>query len=276
MPDAIARRHGRAATVAMAFLLAAPLAGAVPSGFDPSRSDPRAVAVADRLLKALGGAQAWEQTRFIQFAFSYEAGARKGSRLHLWDRHAGRLRYEKNDPAGRPLVVLLDVQARAGEAYRAGTKLPPAEARPLLDEAYEAWINDTYWLVMPYKMKDPGVRLAYGGELTEGGSTYDRVLLSFEKVGLTPGDRYWAYVNRGTGLMDRWAYVLEDQPADSTPTAWEWKGWTRYGRILLAPEKVRVGGKETARITHPVLAVYDALPDAYFTRPDPLPERLAP
>jgi hypothetical protein len=232
--------------------------------------------VADRVLKALGGAQAWEATRFIHFAFAFESGARKGSRTHLWDRYAGRLRYEKNDPAGRPLVVLLDVTRRAGEAYRGGTRLPPAEARPLLDEAYEAWINDTYWLLMPYKMKDPGVRLAHDGEVTEGGATYDRVLLRFENVGLTPGDRYWAYVNRGTGLMDRWAYVLEDQPADSTLAVWEWKGWARHGRILLAAEKARVGGKEPAKITHPTLAVYDVLPDAFFTRPDPLPARLAP
>jgi hypothetical protein len=260
---------------ALARAVAAVLLAAVPAAFDPSRSDRRAIEVADAVLRALGGAEAWEKTRFIHFVFAFEAGgARKASRTHLWDRYAGRLRYERTDPDGRPLVVLLDANTRRGEAYRDGAALPPAEAKALLEEAYEAWINDTYWLLMPYKMKDPGVRLSYDGEVSEGGATYDRVLLRFDGVGLTPGDRYWAYVDRATGLMRRWAYVLEGQPAGSQPTIWEWKGWARHGGILLAPEKVRVGGPESARIVHPLLAVYDALPEECFTRPDPLPASL--
>ncbi len=214
-------------------------------------------------------------------------GKRVAYRTHLWDRWEGRLRYETRSKDGAPFVVLLDVNSRLGDAYRlpaetpAGTgtpgaattplKLDSATAKPLLDEAYEAFINDTYWLLMPYKMKDPGVHLNYAGEETRDGRAYDLVELTFEDVGLTPRDHYWAHVNRKTHLMDRWSYILQDDPPRSEPTVWDWKGWTRRGRILLCPEKVTNRKRATMKILHPIMEVYDTLPGAYFTSPEPLP-----
>src|SRR3989442_3608009 len=150
-----------------------------------------------------------------------------------------------------------------------------ATAKPLLDEAYETWINDTYWLLMPYKMKDPGVRLMYAGEKTIEGADYDLVELTFEEVGLTPRDRYWAHVNRKTHVMDRWSYILQDDPPGSEPTVWDWKGCTRRGRILLCPEKVTERKAATVKILHPIIEVYDTLPDSSFTTPAPLPAGLS-
>jgi hypothetical protein len=267
----------RALAGALLLLAGVPAGGAAPAGFDPSQSDPRAIVVADLVMAALGGREAWERTRYIHFAFVVRRGDEElESRTHLWDRHAGRLRYENVDRDGRPVVVLEDLGARDGTAFRAGERLGPADAGPLLAEAYEAWINDTYWLLMPYKMKDPGVRLRYAGETREGGAVYDTLELSFDNVGLTPGDRYWAFVNRDTHLMERWSYVLQDDPPGAAPTFWEWKGWTRRGRLLLAPEKVSARRQEVVRILHPVLEVYDSLPDAYFESPAPLPEGPGP
>jgi len=251
-------------------------APAAPAAFEASQSDPRAISLADLVMQSLGGARAWEATRYIHFAFAVEkAGKRLAYRTHLWDRYQGRLRYENRGKDGKSLVILLDLTTRHGSAYREGTKLGESTAKPLLEEAYEAWINDTYWLLMPYKMKDPGVHLQYAGEETRGGATYDRVLLSFDAVGLTPKDRYWADINRTTHLMDRWSYILQDDPPQAPPAAWEWKGWRRFGGILLAPEKVAVG-KDGVRITHPILEVPSSVPDTAFERPDPLPEHLAP
>jgi hypothetical protein len=283
------RRAGAGASCAVlavsTLLLAAP---APPPIFDPTRSDPRAIVIADLVMAALGGRQAWEQTRFVYFAFAVERdGKRVAYRTHLWDRWEGRLRYETRGKDGAPLVALLNVDTRQGDAYRlpaeapaaggtpaAPSKVDPATAKPILDEAYEAWINDTYWLLMPYKMKDPGVHLRFAGEETRNGEEYDLVELTFEEVGLTPRDRYWAHVNRRTHLMDRWSYVLQDDPPGSPPTVWDWTGWARRGRILLCPEKVSARKGATLRILHPIMEVYDTLPGAYFTTPDPLPGSL--
>jgi hypothetical protein len=133
----------------------------------------------------------------------------------------------------------------------------------MLDNAYGAWINDTYWLLMPYKLNDPGVTLGYDGEETIDGTTYDRVTLSFDNVGLTPKDRYWAYINRDTHLMDRWAYILKG--GEGPATAWQWKGWTRHGGVMLAPERVALEGGNKLILGN--LAVSESMPDAVFTSP---------
>jgi hypothetical protein len=271
----------------LAACLASGTAAADPQVFDPSRSDPRAVAITDLVMSALGGRQAWEETRFLYFAFAVERdGKRVAYRTHLWDRWDGRLRYEARAKDGASFVVLLNVNSRLGDAYRlpkearadggappaaSPVKMDTAAAKPFLDEAYEAWINDTYWLLMPYKMKDPGVHLKYAGEEKRDGEEYDLVELTFEEVGLTPRDRYWAHVNRRTHIMDRWSYILQDDPPGSEPTVWDWKGWTRRGRILLCPEKVTTRKGAALKIFHPIMEVYDTLPDAYFTDPGPLP-----
>ena len=293
MKSAVTRGRGSPASccgIVLASLLLAGSSASPPPVFDPTRSDPRAIVIADLVMAALGGRQAWEQTRVIYFSFAVERdGKRVASRTHLWDRWEGRLRYETREKDGTPVVVLLDVNSRQGDAYRLpaeapagappGGASPPvkvdaASARSLLDEAYEAWVNDTYWLLMPFKMKDPGVHLKYAGEERRNGDEYDMVELSFDDVGLTPRDRYWAHVNRRTHLMDRWSYILQDDPPGSQPTIWDWTGWTRRGRILLCPEKAAQRKGATLRILHPILEVYDSLPASYFTSPDPLPGTL--
>lgn len=286
----VTRPFGRGRHALPALLLTGLLAGpaqAAAQGFDPALSDPRAVSIADLVMGALGGRRAWDQTRFLHFAFAVERrNGRSVYRTHLWDRWEGRLRYQATGKDRMPFLVLLDLQTRSGEAYRlpleapaqqgaprdrAPERLDPEAERPLLAEAYETWINDTYWVLMPYKMKDPGVRLKYAGEVSRDGEDYDLVELTFAGVGLTPGDRYWAHVNRRTHLMDRWSYVLQDDPPGSEPTIWDWKGWTRRGRILLCLEHVTSRKGETVKIVHPILEVYDSLPDAYFRSPEPLP-----
>ena len=93
----------------------------------------------------------------------------------------------------------------------------------LVKRAKSMWINDTYWLLMPYKLRDPGVTLSDGGMVREGTTTYDKLALSFDQVGETPGDHYWVYVNRANHRVENWDMVLEgDKPP---PETWTWEGW---------------------------------------------------
>lgn len=197
--------------------------------------------VAERVLDAMGGQKAWDDTRFLHFTFA-------GRRAHWWDRYTGRHRVEGKTKEGQAYVVLENINTRQGTAYLDGKRQEGEEAGKLLVLAYGTWVNDTYWLLMPYKLRDPGVHLALDGEETIDGATYDKLALTFGPVGLTPGDRYWAYVNRKTGLMDRWAFLLEDAKPGDAPSMWAWQGWQKYGGILLAPHRVQVGGDRTLEL----------------------------
>ena len=120
---------------------------------------------------------------------------------------------------------------------------------------------------MPYKMKDGGVRLGYAGEMAQGADNWDKVVLTFDNVGLTPKDRYWLCANRKTRLVDRWDFVLDGEKAPAA--TFEWKGWQRHGKIMLSSE--RVDPVKGTKIMFPVLAAPDTMPDAVFTSNAPVP-----
>lgn len=243
-------------------LLLATLALTAGSAFaHPREAPPTPEQLAQEVMQALGGKEAWDNTRFLRFTFA-------GRRTHWWDKHTGRHRIEGQTQDGKKFLVLENVNTKEGTVWIDGQKAEGDQAKEFLDRAYGAWINDTYWLIMPYKLQDPGVNLSYVGEETIDGKKYDKLLLSFQNVGLTPGDRYWAYINHDTHLMDRWAYVLESMDKGAEPTAWRWEGWQKYGNIMLAPKRVQVGGDRTLELGD--IAVLDTLPDSVFTSPDPV------
>jgi pyrroloquinoline quinone biosynthesis protein B len=225
-------------------------------------SDPRAVEIADQVMERLGGQQAWDQTRYITWSFV-------GRRRHLWDKHAGRLRLERRGPSsGKDYVIQLDLDTGDGRAWREGEAvLDPGELSNMLKAARSSWINDAYWLVMPYKLKDPGVTLR---DLGEGGTTDGRAAdvleLTFAGVGDTPQNKYHVWVTRDSGLVEQWAFfstAADTEPAFVCP----WSGWTRLGRIMLSGDRGEVQGR---RFELTDIGVFDELPDALFTSPQPI------
>ncbi len=259
--DHVSRRSVRRSPLLLctALLLAVPGAFTAPAAAAATApSTPEQLA--QRVLDAMGGQKAWDGTRFLHFTFA-------GRRSHWWDRYDGRHRVEGKTKDGKSYVVLENVQSKEGTAYLDGLKQEGESAAELLKLAYGTWVNDTYWLIMPYKLRDPGVHLALDGEETIDGTTYDKLAVSFDHVGLTPGDRYWAYVNRTTGMMDRWAFLLEDAKPGEGPSPWAWTGWQRYGGIQLSPHRVQIGGERTLELGEISVA---PIADVAFTSPAPV------
>lgn len=218
-------------------------------GFHADASDAKAIEVADAVMEALGGWENWNKTRYITWRFF-------GGRLHVWDKWTGNTRFEQDD-----LVVLMNINTQDGKVYRGGVLETDADStQKYLNRGYRAWVNDAYWLVMPYKLKDSGVTLAYGdGELT-GGRAAHVLTLTFEDVGVTPQNKYEVYVDKETNLVAEWAYFpkAEDtEPRFRSP----WENWKVYGQIMLADGHGERRGKPRQ---HTDIAVFDTLPDSVF------------
>ncbi|MEM8962438.1 MAG: hypothetical protein AAGD38_13225 [Acidobacteriota bacterium] len=235
---------------------------ALPADAD-ERREPRAVTIAENALEALGGQAGLDATRHIRFNFF-------GFRTHHWDRQTGDHRLEGQTRDGDTYVVLHNIDSRDGKAWLNGEAVTGDALKTQLDQAYGAWINDVYWLMFPFKLLDPGVNLSYSGEEEIDGVTYDIVELSFEKVGLTPGDRYWAWVDRASGMMARWAFHLESWEADRERSVWTWTDWETYGALKLASTRTNLESGRVASIGD--IAVFDSLPASVYTTPDPVSE----
>jgi len=220
------------------------------TGFNAAESDAKAIAIADATMAAMGGRQAWDQTRHLTWRFF-------GGRLHVWDKYTGKHRYEKDD-----LVVLSNLNTGSARAWNAGEEITGAyELSQTVTQAKSAWINDAYWLVMPYKLKDSGVTLKYVGEQTDtAGSACDVLQLTFQAVGRTPDNKYHVFVDQKTHLVTEWTY-WKDYSVDESRSLGPWTNWQRHGKILLADGH---GDK-----SHTDIAVFDDLPDSVYTDPTP-------
>ena len=182
----------------------------------------KARAVAEKVIEAMGGWESWKSTRYLRFSFF-------GFRTHYWDKDTGRYRVSWTDRgSGHSQVILMNLNSKKGKVYTDGIEVTDVKTRDqFLERARRAWINDTYWLLMPYKLFDPGVELTYSGEEVINGTTYDILHLSFNDVGVTPGDEYWAYINRETSLMDKWVYLLQlrEGQTERSRGEWKWNSW---------------------------------------------------
>ncbi len=234
----------------------------------PARAeDKKAGELAKAMMTAMGGADGWSRAHFVRYDFKVNAGGKTVvARSHLWDKYTGRYRIDGKNKEGQPTVVLFNSATKEGTAYVNGKKLEGAAAAKDVKDAYAAFINDMYWLAMPWKWMDQGVNLKYLGSRELHDKAYDVVQLTFGKVGLTPGDRYEAWVSPDSHLMEHWNYTLQSGNKGS----WDWE-YTTTGGIKLASNHKSADGKMS--INMGTVKVMDSVPDAVFTDPSsPLPQ----
>lgn len=220
-------------------------------GFDQAGSDSTAIQIADEVMQAMGGRQAWDSTRYITWNFF-------GNRSLLWDKHTGNVRIEVPQDSA---VYLINIQEDTGKVMMHGQEITnPDSLNKYVEQGKKIWVNDSYWLFMPFKLKDSGVTLTYVGEDTiQGGKQADVLELRFKNVGFTPENKYRVYVNKSDNLIKQWAYYPQasmDTPRFVTP----WEGYQEYGNIMLA------GNRGERDITN--IQVMDTVPDALFTNMD--------
>jgi len=235
------------------------------TAFDPSRSDPRAIQLADQVIANIGGAKAWNDLHYLSWTFAvYVHDTLRVTRRHYWDKWTGWHRVDGVSRTGTPFCFIDNLNTKEGHAWMGGTAIEGDSLKKLLTRSYAMWVNDLYWVAMPFKLKDPGVILQMDSTKTEGDQTWDKLALSFESVGLTPGDHYWLFVNRATHRIDRWEMVLQsDQPP---PVGYEWSGWTQTGGCWFSTVRTNKDAKMSFTVAAP-----SAMPKDAFTSNAPMP-----
>jgi hypothetical protein len=183
----------------------------------------------------MGGQRTWDVLPYFRFDFVVVKDGKEVARFkHWWDKRNGRCRVEGPDDKGRTVTAIFSLKDKKGKSFTDGiVDTDPANVASIVQMGYERWVNDTYWIIMPFKLRDPGTHLKYQGQKTIDGRAYDVLQLSFDAgIGLTPKDRYTLYVNRGTHLLDRWQMMLQSRKPP--PDASSWEGWSQIGPVKLA------------------------------------------
>lgn len=222
--------------------------------FDPAGSDAKAIALADEEMAACGGIENWDKTRFVVWNWF-------GKRINVWDKWTGDIRVES-----RRSLILMNLNTMKGRAWKNGNEITEPEAlQRAMAYGYEAWASDSYWMFLPFKLKDNGVILKYVGEdTTQEGQRAEVISLTFKNVGLTPQNKFHIYLDKTSKLLVQWDFYVDANdpvPRFSTP----WKNYQKYGEILLSDDRGPGPGKK-----HKDVAVFAELPATVFHSPEPV------
>jgi hypothetical protein len=174
--------------------------------------------LATDLWKASGG-ENWARVKEVHFTFVVEnEGKPLFSAQHVWNVAAGTDEVKWKDKQGKDHQVTANLVAPASD-----------------DEgktAYARWVNDSYWLLAPLKIRDRGVKVEAGGLKDLNGVACETVRLKFDNVGLTPTDQYVLYIDPKTKLPLAWDYI----PQSGTGMQATWEKFQLFGGLNLATE----------------------------------------
>ena len=215
---------------------ATPAASAAAKTPAMGKADAKAAQVAKELTDAMGGQSAWDNLPCFRFDFVAVKEGKEVARFqHWWDKKNGRARVEGPDDQGHHVVAIFNLGDKHGVSFTDGVPdSDPATIKGRIQNGYERWVNDTYWVMMPFKLRDPGTNLTYDRQANgPNGEVWDVLSLTFDSnVGLTPQDHYWLYVNQKTHLVDKWEMLLTG--SKPPPGMASWESWTQVGPVRLS------------------------------------------
>lgn len=203
-------------------------------------------ALAREVMEAAGGERAWNDLSWnLSFEFvSYREGKEAARFSHRWNRRTNAAVVSGTGRDGKRWEVRFgDLFARRGTAMLDGAPAHDSMVTRLLDNAYARFINDSYWLLMPLKLLDKGVNHRRLEDTTIGGRRYETLALSFEKVGLTPGDQYWLYIDPKTKRVARWRFLLQS----GNTGEYTWEEYERVGPVTLPRVRRLANGQVAIR-----------------------------
>jgi hypothetical protein len=232
-----------------------------PANFDPTASDPEALAVVDAMLAELGGAETWAGVKQIQWDDKYTMdGQLKAWVRHSWDIWNGRHRCELADmstmvapseenPSPDPptfsiaMYDLFDAHSTSGHATYGGKAVDSNARQKIKANCYNLWQQQSYQLAGIYKLKDPGVKLEHVGQMkdvaTKTGATVCTPACDSIKVTFAPEvgkDTYWVHVNTQSKLPE-----LVEKQVEGGRLTYVLSDWTTVGGLKFAQKHQNAG-----------------------------------
>ncbi len=212
-------------------------------------ADDKAAPLVSKMMEAMGGRQKWEALNYVSWTFF-------GARHLVWDKKNNRVRIESPRDSS---VYLVDLNKPIGKyAYNGVEVVDTKKLSARLKRGKSIWINDMYWLFMPFKFYDEGVSVKYlKTDTTLMGVPADVLELTFDKVGDTPENKYEIYIDQKDQLIKQWSFFANADQAEASKI-WPWDNYSDFNGLLLSSNRSDQSGPSNVK-------VYEHLDDKVFT-----------
>lgn len=175
---------------------------------------PQAEQLADRMLRSLNY-EGYQNLEEINWSFP------RGHHF-VWRKQQDTVEVRWDD-----YQVIFCPSTLQGRAFQSGVPLKGGYGREVIAEAWELFANDSFWLVAPFKIRDPGtVRELVTTDIGQG------LLVTYTSGGVTPGDSY-LWVLDANDRPVAWQMWVDIIPIGGLEFSWE--GWEQQGGVWFAP-----------------------------------------
>ena len=190
---------------------------------DVKAYNPKADALAERVLQAVKH-EAYKKTRYIDWSFG-------GRRNYKWDKQEHIVEVAWNDAK----VLLHPNNMEQSEAFLKGDKIDNKES--LVKRAWDLFNNDSFWLVAPHKLFEPGIRRSI---VNINGK--EALKVQYTIGGTTPGDSYIWILDENYMPISYQMYV-PSMNFEGVPATWEEWTETESGTMLPKSHTFSSGNK---------------------------------
>lgn len=204
-----------------------------------AQQDTVADSLARTVLEFAGGAEVWTSIPYVVFSQTSEiSGVPNRIVRHVWNRKTNQYRMEIPGPARHPYVILFNTDTRKGKAYWRAEELESLDSSKKVAEAYQRFVNDTFWLFTPFFLFDSGVQRTF---LPDSSRDSIQVLhLQFTQPDQAPAKEFYLYVY--SGKIVQWKYQASQ---DAVFRRFEWRDYrdhpTPVGNLILSTRKRALG-----------------------------------
>jgi len=190
---------------------------------DVKAYNPNADALAEKVLKAVKH-EAYKKTRYIDWSFG-------GRRSYKWDKELHIVEVSWNDAK----VILHPNEMSKSIAYLKGEEIKNNES--LVKRAWDLFNNDSFWLVAPHKLFEPGIYRSI--EMIDG---KEALRVKYSSGGTTPGDSY-VWILDENYLPVSYQMNVPSMKMVAVPATWEDWIETESGTLLPKSHTFASGGK---------------------------------
>ena len=193
----------------------------LPTGQSGNQADK----VAEQVMHGLNK-QAFDQIPYLQWEFF-----RPGQK-YFWDKKNNQAIIEWGDNK-----VKMQLDSQEATSYVSGVKQSGAEHEELKAKAWSNWCNDSFWMIAPFKLFDPGTtrEIVSLEDSTEGSQG---LKVTYNSGGVTPGDSYLWYLDKNLRpyKYKMWTNIIPLKGMESG-----WSGWEEHGGAWLSTVHTLVG-----------------------------------
>lgn len=190
---------------------------------DVKAYNPNADALAEKVLNAVKH-EAYKNTRYIDWSFG-------GRRSYKWDKQKHIVEVKWNDAK----VMLHPNDMEKSIAYLNDKEIPNKES--LVKSAWDYFNNDSFWLVAPHKLFEPGIIRSI--EMIDG---KEALKVKYTVGGTTPGDSY-IWILDDNYLPVSYKMFVPSMKMVGVPATWEEWIETDSGTMLPKMHTFSSGGK---------------------------------